>query len=143
MRFQKPTGPAPFSIRGSIGGLGGLMYGACLKRLSRELTLRDGKVFYDLNGITRLDWNIFAAQLSADWRCRMECCYTRAAQTALIGQREGDDVRARGNCHILTPIHHVRHRRCVPALVRVEVPDRFAGSGVHGRKSAGIVALEY
>jgi len=33
------------------------MYGACLKRLSRELTLRDGKVFYDLNGITRPDWN--------------------------------------------------------------------------------------
>ena len=34
------------------------MYGACLKRLSCELTLRDGKVFYDLNGITRPDWNI-------------------------------------------------------------------------------------
>ena len=35
------------------------MYGARLKgtqKLARELTLRDGKVVYDLNGITRPDW---------------------------------------------------------------------------------------
>jgi dihydroorotase len=36
------------------------MYGARLsgdRRLTCELTLRDGKVVYDLNGITRPDWN--------------------------------------------------------------------------------------
>jgi dihydroorotase len=36
------------------------MYGARLKgthKLDAELTLRDGKVVYDLNGITRPDWN--------------------------------------------------------------------------------------
>jgi dihydroorotase len=36
------------------------MYGARLKgthKLSAELTLRDGKVVYDLDGITRPDWN--------------------------------------------------------------------------------------
>ncbi len=36
------------------------MYGARLKggqKLTCELTLRDGKVVYDLNGITRPDWN--------------------------------------------------------------------------------------
>ena len=35
------------------------MYGARLqgdRKLSAELTLRDGKVVYDLNGITRPDW---------------------------------------------------------------------------------------
>ena len=35
------------------------MYGARLqgdRKLSTELTLRDGKVVYDLNGITRPDW---------------------------------------------------------------------------------------
>ena len=36
------------------------MYGARLQgtqKLAAELTLRDGKVVYDLNGITRPDWN--------------------------------------------------------------------------------------
>jgi dihydroorotase len=36
------------------------MYGARMKgnqKLSCELTLRDGKVVYDLNGITREDWD--------------------------------------------------------------------------------------
>ena len=36
------------------------MYGARLKgtqKLACELTLRDGKVVYDLNGITRPDWD--------------------------------------------------------------------------------------
>jgi len=35
-------------------------YGARLRghqKLACELTLRDGKVVYDLNGITRPDWN--------------------------------------------------------------------------------------
>jgi dihydroorotase len=36
------------------------MFGARMKgtqRLTCELTLRDGKVVYDLNGMTRPDWN--------------------------------------------------------------------------------------
>jgi dihydroorotase len=36
------------------------MYGARLRsnqKLVAELTLRDGKVVYDLNGITRPDWD--------------------------------------------------------------------------------------
>jgi dihydroorotase len=36
------------------------MYGARMKgtrKLAAELTLRDGKVVYDLNGITRPDWH--------------------------------------------------------------------------------------
>jgi dihydroorotase len=36
------------------------MYGARLRgtqKLTCELTLRDGKVVYDLNGTTRPDWN--------------------------------------------------------------------------------------
>ena len=36
------------------------MYGARLKsdrKLTCELTLRDGRVVFDLNGITRPDWN--------------------------------------------------------------------------------------
>jgi dihydroorotase len=44
--------------KGSFGYVD--MYGARLKgtqKLSAELTLRDGKVVYDLNGITRPDWN--------------------------------------------------------------------------------------
>jgi len=43
------------------------MYGARLRgtqKLTCELTLRDGKVVYDLNGITRPDWNT----LSHDYR---------------------------------------------------------------------------
>ena len=43
--------------KGSFGFVD--MYGARLKgtqKLSAELTLRDGKVLYDLNGITRPDW---------------------------------------------------------------------------------------
>jgi dihydroorotase len=44
--------------KGSFGFVD--MYGARLKgtqKLVAELTLRDGKVVYDLNGITRPDWN--------------------------------------------------------------------------------------
>src|SRR5947208_7047764 len=44
--------------KGSFGFVD--MYGARLKgtqKLTCELTLRDGKVVYDLNGITRPDWN--------------------------------------------------------------------------------------
>jgi dihydroorotase len=44
--------------RGSFGFVD--MYGARLKgtqKLTCELTLRDGKVVYDLNGMTRPDWN--------------------------------------------------------------------------------------
>src|SRR5262245_39764459 len=44
--------------KGSFGFVD--MYGARLKgtqKLSAELTLRDGKVVYDLNGLTRPDWN--------------------------------------------------------------------------------------
>jgi len=44
--------------KGSFGFVD--MYGARLKgtqKLDAELTLRDGKVVYDLNGITRPDWN--------------------------------------------------------------------------------------
>ena len=43
--------------KGSFGFVD--MYGARLKgtqKLAAELTLRDGKVVYDLNGITRPDW---------------------------------------------------------------------------------------
>ncbi len=42
------------------------MYGARLKgnqKLVCELTLRDGKVVYDLNGITRPDWTTAAGRL--------------------------------------------------------------------------------
>jgi dihydroorotase len=41
------------------------MYGARLKgqqRLTCELTLRAGKVVYDLNGITRPDWTTLPAK---------------------------------------------------------------------------------
>jgi dihydroorotase len=44
--------------RGSFGFVD--MYGARLKgtqKLTAELTLRDGKAVYDLNGITRPDWH--------------------------------------------------------------------------------------
>ena len=44
--------------KGSFGFVD--MYGARLKgtqKLAAELTLRDGRVVYDLNGITRPDWN--------------------------------------------------------------------------------------
>ena len=50
---------AVFSLqKGNFGFVD--MYGARLKgtqKLNCELTLRDGKVVYDLNGITREDWN--------------------------------------------------------------------------------------
>jgi dihydroorotase len=44
--------------KGSFGYVD--MYGARMRgtqKLTCELTLRDGKVVYDLNGITRLDWD--------------------------------------------------------------------------------------
>src|SRR5437016_6059848 len=54
-----PADVAVFKLeRGNFGYTD--MYGARLKgdkRLSCELTLRDGRVVYDLNGITRPDWN--------------------------------------------------------------------------------------
>jgi dihydroorotase len=56
-----PGAPADVTIlrleRGNFGYTD--MYGARLKssqRLTCELTLRDGKVVWDLNGITRPDW---------------------------------------------------------------------------------------
>jgi dihydroorotase len=47
------------------------MYGARLRgdrKLACELTLRGGKVVYDLNGITRPDWQNASTRLSADRR---------------------------------------------------------------------------
>ena len=53
-----PADVAVFKLeRGSFGYTD--MYGARLKgdkKLSCELTLRDGRVVYDLNGVTRPDW---------------------------------------------------------------------------------------
>ena len=52
-----PTSPSCASRRGTFGFVD--MYGARLsgtQRLACELTLRDGKVVYDLNGISRPDW---------------------------------------------------------------------------------------
>jgi dihydroorotase len=57
-----PGAPADIGVfrleKGSFGFVD--MYGARLKgtrKLSTELTLRDGKVLYDLNGITRPEWH--------------------------------------------------------------------------------------
>ena len=57
-----PGAPADVAVlrleKGSFGFVD--MYGARLKgtqKLAAELTLRDGKVVYDLNGLTRPDWN--------------------------------------------------------------------------------------
>jgi dihydroorotase len=54
--------PADIAVLGLEKGTFGFvdMYGARLRgtqRLTCELTLRDGKVVYDLNGMTRPDWN--------------------------------------------------------------------------------------
>ena len=57
------------------------MYGARLKgtqKLAAELTLRDGKVVYDLNGITRPDWNTLPKRLQADRRRALGCADARA-----------------------------------------------------------------
>jgi dihydroorotase len=59
LSIGSPADVAVFKLeRGKFGYTD--MYGARLKgdkRLDCELTLRDGRVVYDLNGITRPDWN--------------------------------------------------------------------------------------
>ena len=41
------------------------------ERLMCELTIRDGKVVYDLNGMSRPDWDSLPKDYGADRRCAM------------------------------------------------------------------------
>jgi dihydroorotase len=64
------------------------MYGARLngtQKLSAELTLRDGKVVYDLNGITRPDWD----KLPKDYRQTGDARWDAVTPAPAAGRRGG------------------------------------------------------
>jgi dihydroorotase len=72
--------------KGSFGFVD--MYGARLKgtqKLSAELTLRDGKVVYDLNGITRPDWD----KLPKDYRQTGDARWDAVTPAPAGGRRGG------------------------------------------------------
>ncbi len=50
----------------------------------------------------------------------------------LVQQREGDDVRAGGDCYVLLAVEHVGHGRGFPRLVGLELPEGLAGGGIGG-----------
>jgi len=53
-------------------------------------------------------------------------------------ERECKYVRTRRNRHILFSIEPVRHRRCFPDLVGLEVPEEFPVRTIYRRKGAAI-----